>query len=91
MEELPEIIQFWRTQQLWERLLGKTDQPISSLRNNYFERLLAQSGVDSMDALISTKRRYTEAVVSGMNDLFADVAMSKTGIEDWQETPVKWA
>jgi len=88
--ELPDIIQFWRIQQLWERLLGKTQQPLSSLPANYCARLLEHSGVSTLTELIEKKQRYSQIVVNGMDDLFAELSMDQPQIDDWQESPVVW-
>ncbi|RBP49116.1 hypothetical protein [Arenicella xantha] len=90
LEELPEVLQFWRIQQLWERLLGKTDQPLSSLRDVYFSRLLEHSEVGSMDELLAKKKRYSELIESSLNDLFAGLKMTRKEIDDWHEQQVIW-
>jgi len=90
LEELPEIIQFWRIQQLWERLLGMTDQPLSGLRDTYFSRLLDHSGVSSMEDLLSKKKRYAHMVEQGMTAFFKDLEMSSVEIETWSERSVDW-
>jgi len=91
LEELPEIIQFWRIQQLWERLLGKTEQPLSSLRDSYFARLLEQSSCSSMDELLVKKKRYADYVVQGLEQFFADALdLSVNDIDDWAEASIKW-
>ena len=91
LEELPEIIQFWRIQQLWERLLGKTEASLSNLRDRYFSRLLEHSNVNSMDELLAKKKRYVEIVDSGLNDLFSDLRLSEQEIDEWVEEGVKWS
>jgi len=89
-EELPEVIQFWRTQQLWERLLGMTQKPLSAMRDNYFSRLLAHSDVGSMEELLAKKKRYSELVDENMNRFFKGLNMSPMDIEEWLEHAVKW-
>ena len=91
LEELPEIIKFWRIQQLWERLLGKTEASLSNLRDRYFSRLLEHSNVNSMDELLAKKKRYVEIVDSGLNDLFSDLRLSEQEIDEWVEEGVKWS
>lgn len=89
-EELPEIIQFWRIQQLWERLLGMSGHALSSMRDQYFSRLLGHSGVSSMDELLSKKKRYANLVENGMNEFFDGLELSDAEIETWLETSVSW-
>lgn len=90
LAELPEIIQFWRIQQLWERLLGKTGASMDSLPHNYLQRLLVHSDVSSLEQLIAKKQRYAELVQQGMAALFADVEMDASAIDDWLESAVEW-
>ncbi|GHA07941.1 glutamate-ammonia-ligase adenylyltransferase [Arenicella chitinivorans] len=90
LEELPEVIQFWRIQQLWERLLGKTDQPISSLRDQYFSRLLEHLEMGSMDELIVYKKHCIELVENGLNELFTGLDQSADAIDAWLEHRVSW-
>ena len=91
VEHLSEIIQFWRIQQIWERLLGMTDAPLSELPPRYLARLLDQSGVDSLPALIEKKRGYSEDLQQALQNFFATVQMSQQDIDDWQEQAVQWA
>jgi len=90
LAELPEIIQFWRIQQLWERLLGHTEKPISALPTSYLARLLEHSGVETLDELIEKKTRYANTIIKAMEKLFADVPMSQQEIDDWQEQSIVW-
>jgi len=87
---LPDIIQFWRIQQLWERLLNKTDQRLDSIAPQYLARLLEQSGVTSLNELIEKKEKYAKIVDQAMTDFFAPFAMTESEIEDWLETGVNW-
>ena len=90
VRQLPEIIQFWRIQQLWERLLGKTDEPIDSIAPDYLKHLLAQSGVDSIEQLIEKKQQYAKVVTNAMQQLFNPLGMDAHAIEEWHEVGVKW-
>ena len=89
--DLLEIIQFWRIQQLWERLLGKTGEPLESISTNYLKTLLAQSGVDSLEQLIDKKKRYAAQVDGAMKQFFADYSMTQKEIDDWIEVAVQWS
>jgi len=90
VSQLPEIIQFWRIQQLWERLLGKTDQAIDSIPLGYLELLLMQSNVESVEQLIDKKKQYAFIVSNAMQQLFEPLEMDSKAIEQWHETAVKW-
>ena len=88
--ELPEILQFWRVQQLWERLLGFTEQPLDSMPAKYLERLLAHSQVDSKQQLLEKKRLFSSSVVGWTNEFFADLEEIGFDKDDWKETNVQW-
>lgn len=89
-ENLAEIIQFWRIQQLWERLLGHTEQALSSLPQEYAERLCQQSGVDSIDALIVKKQAYASKVESLMEAFFDGNKLAPEALDEWLESKVNW-
>ena len=94
-KELPEIIQFWRVQQLWERLLGLTEQPLDSLPASYLARLLAHSQVDSIEELLDKKQAYATMVIGWMNEFFAemepsDLSKVSSDAKRWKETNVQW-
>jgi len=88
--ELPEVIQFWRIQQLWERLLGKTDQAIDLIAPNYLDLLLEQSGVESVEQLIEKKKHCALIITNAMQQLFEPLEMDAQAIDEWQEVAVKW-
>lgn len=91
IENLAGIIQFWRIQQLWERLLGKSGQPLSSIPSHYLELLLQQSGVANIDQLIEKKQDLAQQVQAAMQGLFAQIDDEQFDPEDWHETSVCWA
>ena len=92
LEELPEVIQFWRIQQLWERLLGKTGEPLISLRDSYFARLLEQSGCSGMDELLAKKKRYADYVEEGLNSFLSQAnELSLKELDQWSEQAVDWS
>ena len=90
LSDLPSIIQFWRIQQLWERLLGATEQAVSSLPEPYLARLLEHSSVESVEELIDKKAAYTKLILDAFDKLFADLPSSQQEIDDWQEQAVIW-
>ena len=89
--QLSEIIQFWRIQQLWERLLGNTDQPVNSMPKPYLELLLKQSGVSTLEELLEKKEKYASFVEQRMQQLFIEYETSAEELDSWQETGVQWA
>lgn len=88
---LSEIIQFWRIQQLWERLLGHTEQALSDLPGVFAQRCCAQSGVQDIEELITKKQDYSEQVQKMMDAFFAEHPIPPSQLEDWQETKVIWS
>lgn len=90
-DQLIEAIRFWRCQQLWERLLGKSEQRLDSLPNEYLVRLLKQSQVDSLSELISKKQSYSEFVQTRMEKFFAPHSLDAKQLGAWRETQVIWA
>ena len=88
--QLAEIIQFWRIQQLWERLLGKSDQAIDSIAPDYLQHLLSQSRVESVKQLIEKKKQYAAIVVNAMDQLFEPLEMDAKAVDEWHEVAVKW-
>ncbi|NND01133.1 MAG: hypothetical protein HKN85_13210 [Gammaproteobacteria bacterium] len=91
LRPLPEILQFWRIQQLWERLLGFSGQSLEGLPEDYLARLLQQSNVDSLDQLLAKKQAYSEKVVAIMHDLFSELDAGGFEADDWREQKVEWA
>ena len=88
IHELPEILQFWRIQQLWERLLGFKEQPLERLPKEYLQSLLSQSKVDSLAELLSKKQRYAKKIIDTMDTLLK--AESSFEVEKWVEQGVVW-
>jgi len=90
LANLPDIIQFWRIQQLWERLLGKSGQNLDSIPSKYLTLLLEQSEVSSLDQLIEKKTIYSKQIDDAMQTLFADYPMDDNEVEEWVEKSVIW-
>ena len=90
IEYLAEIIQFWRIQQLWERLLGHHGNPIFTLPADSRERLLHHSGVTTPEQLIEKKIDYAATVEHAMHALFAEIDDVGFDSADWLETNVVW-
>jgi glutamate-ammonia-ligase adenylyltransferase len=88
--ELSEIMQFWRVQQLWERLLGFTEQPLESLPSEYLDRLLDQSSVKSLPELLSKKTRCAQTIIDLMNEFFEPIEDERSWVDEWKEVNVLW-
>ncbi len=87
---LMQAIEFWRVQQLWERLLGRSEQQVSSVPAQYLATLFAQSGVNNLDELLAKKATFSRYVQREMERLFSGNPLSGDEIENWLETQVRW-
>jgi glutamate-ammonia-ligase adenylyltransferase len=90
-QKLAEAIQFWRIQQLWERLLGKSEHALESLPIEYLQRLLQQSGVVSIDELVAKKIEYSNYVEQRMDAFFEANKLDSEQLEAWLETKITWS
>ena len=88
--ELPKVLQFWRTQQLWERLLGFTELSVVELPPHYLKFLLQQSEVASIDELIAKKHQYAQQVIIATDRLFAQIDDADFDVDEWLEKRVEW-
>jgi len=88
--KLAEAIEFWRVQQLWERLLGHSEQEIASIPAVYRTRLFEQSKVSTLEELLTKTREHSAYVQSEMEKLFAAEPLNSAEIEQWLETKVTW-
>lgn len=90
VSNLAEIIQFWRIQQLWERLLGMTGAPLKDMPERYLTRLLEHSEVTSLEELVDKKKRFSAQVEEKMQSFFDPIEMNQKDIDDWVERSVEW-
>lgn len=88
--KLASVIQFWRIQQLWERLLGRSEQALENIPSEYLQRLLAQSEVSTLEQLIAKKVEYSRYVEQRMEALFGASVLDSNQLEAWLETKVTW-
>lgn len=88
--KFPQILQFWRIQQLWERLLGLSEQPVENLPKDYLQRLLEQSEVDSLQKLLSRKHHCAQQIISTMESLFEGILDDPQSMQSWLEDKVTW-
>ena len=87
---LSKSIEFWRIQQLWERLLERTDLAVSSVPLEYLPHLFEQSEVGDLDGLFAKKISISDFVQAQMSRLFSEHHLSESEIEQWLETQVSW-
>lgn len=89
-QRLNEAIQFWRIQQLWERLLGKSERAVASLPADYLARMLQQLEVSSIEQLVAKKEMHSNYVQQRMAQFFASNCLNPEQLEDWLESKVNW-
>ena len=90
LTDLAETMQFWRVQQLWERLLGFTEQPLENLPSDYLERLLFQSRVTSLPELLEKKQDHANLVIGLMDEFFQSADPQTFDQSNWIEKNVAW-
>ena len=79
-KDLVETAEHWQNLQIWERLLGLTDRPISDTPDRFSTRILSSNFEDWVLSMENT-------VMSAASELFKDVNDS----EITPPSPVKWA
>jgi glutamate-ammonia-ligase adenylyltransferase len=87
---LDDAIQFWRIQQLWERLLGKSEKTLASVPAEYLATMLEQLEVGSVDQLIAKKELHSTYVQRRMKQFFAAHILPSEELESWLESKVNW-
>lgn len=89
-QQLSSVIRFWRTMQLFERLLGLQDKPLASVPKQYQSLLFEYLGVSSMGDLIQQQETAANDVTIKMNEFFSEIE-SDFDSDAWQETSVFWS
>lgn len=88
---LPEILQFWRIMQLWERLLELSDKALAEMPEQYMKVMLKHLNISDVDALSSKVAEYASLVMQYFDEFLSETIMTKEQIEEWQETAVSWS
>lgn len=83
---LPEAISFWSHIQLWERLLGLTEQPLDDVPQFYLETLLNQFECENLKDLEKQQQKHGKSVIAHVKNSVG----SKQEI-DTQESRIIWA
>lgn len=90
LSNLPEILQFWRIMQLWERLLGSSGQKITNMPQQYLTIMLQQLRVNDVDELHNRVKKHSILVQQRFDAFFIDTPVSNEMLNDWQEIAVQW-
>lgn len=83
-------IDFWSIVQIWERILGLSNQSYADMPLEYLTLLLKQVECASLDDFFVCAEQKADIVAQAMDDYFSDNAMSTEELDDWQETKVRW-
>ena len=88
--ELAEIIQFWRIQQIYQRLFGLTGKAITAMDVKFQEKLCHDSGVSNLSQLLDKKNSLIDSVEKRTQQFFQDVSLNQEQLAQWQEKNVNW-
>ncbi len=75
---LTPAIAFWSHIQLWERLLGKTGEPLTQIPQFYAQQLLGQLSAKNLKELETRQAKMSKAVTSTFNTVFKNAKNTKT-------------
>lgn len=90
LPELPEILQFWRVQQIWERLLGLEGMDVQDIPKLFADTMFGQLGVNSAEQLAEKNRNFSGQVVGALDTLLALNSEDEEALSNWQEQPIEW-
>lgn len=83
-------IAFWSHLQLWERLLGQTDKPISELPRFYRENVLSQFSVKNLKEIETRQEEMSRGVIAAFEATFTDAINTDTLEENHDEARIIW-
>ena len=75
---LTPAIDFWSHIQLWERLLGKTGEPLTQIPQFYAQQLLSQFLAKNPKELETRQEKMSKTVISNYNKIFNDTKKTET-------------
>lgn len=90
LPDLPEILQFWRVLQIWERLLGLEGADVGEVPERFAPVMYEQLGVESEQRFVQKTRDFSEQVVDALDNFLALTTEEQAGLSDWQEQPIEW-
>jgi len=70
--------------------LGRSEQALQGLPEEYLRRLLEQSQVNSVEELMKKKERYVNYVQFRMKTFFSKSPLNVQQLDSWLETKVNW-
>lgn len=90
VKDLPEILQFWRILQIWERLLGLEGMEVEQIPQYFSSTMFRQLGVATADQLAEKVGHYSEEIVTALDSLLALDDEDEITLSDWVEQPIEW-
>ena len=90
--ELKESIVFWRSLQIWSRILGLETGPLALIHPKRLDLLLADMQLESPEVLLEQLEWHSGLVSSALENVLAEAEdiIATEGLDDWDETPVEW-
>jgi hypothetical protein len=88
--EFNQIIQFWSTVQIWERLLGLESKEYSDIPRRYLTLMLEHLGCSSLEDFFIKAKDKSDDVEQAMRAYFQPCKLDHQTLEDWQEMKVDW-
>lgn len=90
--ELIESISFWRSLQIWSRILGLENGPLEMINSKRLDVMLEDLSLESPDALMTQVERHSDLVGSVLETVLAEAEgyMPDGGLGEWGETAVEW-
>jgi len=86
---LQQAIEFWRPLQVWERLLGLSEVPLTDLPKQYKKQILASVSLRSMKTFKSEVERHSDAVLQFSEGLFKS-SFADVDLDAWPDEVVTW-
>ncbi|MCH9699289.1 MAG: hypothetical protein K0U68_14395 [Gammaproteobacteria bacterium] len=89
--DLYSIVQFWRCLQVWIRLFGEDEMPVTEFPQQEMDLLLEELKLESPDHLLEKISDCAETITHYLDRLMESRSIrSKADIDSWQEMPVQW-
>ncbi len=90
LPELPDILGFWQTLQLWERLLGLEGTQVEAIPKRFQPPMFAHLGIGSPAELGDKMARCSAKIVAALDELLAISDTEKAELDTWLEQPIEW-
>jgi glutamate-ammonia-ligase adenylyltransferase len=88
VDQLPDILKYWHTLQLWERLLAWQEKPLADMPRSFAQRMLAQCDCESIAQLADMQESMSQQVEKLMDDLLRQPFADPKELDEWAESAV---